>query len=223
MKATNERSSTEFPGPFARSGAEAHRDRKSDTHENTHWWKAACAEAALPVLMRCFQRIRTWRLPPNWSASDWFEEVKEVLCVAAIEADADFDPARGVSVGAFLYHRAMSRVLTRYRQEWNYGTRFVSECAGRCADADEAHNSQASSGRTDDPFLCAPEPDKPLEELTEALASMSAPSRRLIELLFWEERTESEAAREFGISQPAICKRLQAVLSALHRRVVLRK
>lgn len=58
-------------------------------------------------------------------------------------------------------------------------------------------------------------PDLPLEELAEALASVSESNRELIELLFWQGRTESEAARELRISQPAISKRLHAVLAAL--------
>ena len=177
--------------------------------------------------MRCFQRIRTWRLPPNWSATDWFEEVKEVLIVASVEAEADFDSARGIPFGAFLYHRAMARVLTRYRQEWNYGTRFLSECAGSCAcekeEPDPLECRSARSRRTAREIPGTSEPDTPLEELAEALATLSESSRRLIDLLFWEECTECEVAMEFGVSQAAICKRKQTILRALQRRVVWQK
>ena len=229
MKTPDDRSSPESTDPTASAGSigGAHRERRSDALASTHWWKAACSTASLPVLMRSFQRIHTWRLPPNWSATDWFEEVKEVVIVATVEAEADFDAARGIPFGAFLFQRALARVLTRYRQEWNYGTRFQSECAGHCTcDEDESDPLECRSPRsrrTAGEVPCAPEPDKPLEELAEALATLSAPSRRLIKLIFWEDRTESEVARELGVSQPAICKRLHTVLDALHRRMALEK
>ena len=229
MKTPDDRSSPESTDPAAsvESSGGAHRERRSDALASIHWWKTACATANLPVLMRCFQRVRTWRLPPNWSATDWFEEVKEVLIVATVEAEADFDSTRGIPFGAFLYQRAMARALTRYRQEWNYGTRFHSECAGCCNRDEEEPDAlecrSARSGRTVREVPCGSEPDMPLEELAEALADLTEPSRRLIDLLFWHDRTESEAAREFGISQPAICKRLHTVLRSLHRRVAIRK
>ena len=229
MKTTDERPPPESTVPTActGSGGEASAERRPDALAGTHWWEAICAPASLPVLMRCFQRVRTWRLPPNWSAIDWLEEVKEVLCVAAVEAETDFDPNRGIPFGAFLYQRAMARVLTRHRQEWNYGTRFLSECTGNCAyeevEPDPLECRSPRSWRTAGEVSCAPEPEMPLEELAEALASLSEPNRRLIAIVFWEEGTECEAAREFGVSQPAICKRLHTVLDALRRRVNLRK
>ena len=229
MKATHERPSPKSidPNERAGSGGETHRERRSGAHASTHWWKATCATAFLPVLMRCFQRVRTWPLPPNWSATDWFEEVKEVLIVTTVVAESDFDSTRGIPFCGILYNRAMARVLTRYRLEWNYGTRFQSECAGRRACEEEAPDPlecrSPHAGGTAGELPCAGEPDSPLEELAEALASLSEPSRRLIELLFWDGRTESEVAKEFGISQPAICKRLRSVLGALRCRVALEK
>lgn len=190
-------------------------------------WEDTFPPASVPIITRCLRRVSFWRLPPNWSVCDWLEEVKEVLGVAAMEAEADFDSARGVPFGAFLFHRGLARVLTRYRQEWNYGTRFSSECARRCAWGDEEPNPlegrSPGISRTACEVPCAPEPDLPLEELAEALASVSESNRELIELLFWQGRTESEAARELGISQPAISKRLHAVLAALRRRMAPQK
>ena len=229
MKTTDEWSSPEstHPTPRAGSGGEVSSERSSDALACTHWWEAVCAPASRPVLIRCFQRVRTWRPPPNWSVIDWLEEVKEVLSVAAVEAETDFNSTRGIPFRAFLYRRVMARVLTRYRQEWNYGTRFLSECTGSCAyegaepDALECRSSH--SWRTAGEVSSAPEPGTSLEGLAEAVAALSEPSRRLIAILFWEDRTECEAAREFGVSQPAICKRLHTVLDALRRRVNLRK
>ena len=198
--------------------------RSSHLDDGTHSWDAAFSPACLPALIRCYHRVRAWRLPPNWSFADWSEEVKEVLCVAAAEAERDFDSARGVSFDAFLYHRAAARVLTRYRQEWNYGTRFLSE--GTVASADMEEDSDFPSmylqrRRVDAEDVTLDE--MPLEELTLALATLPPSSRRLIELLFWKERAEHEVAREFGISQPAISQQKHAILRVLRRRMAAAK
>lgn len=42
------------------------------------------------------KRIRSWRVPPNWSRGDWFEELAAVATAAAWQAICDFDPERGV-------------------------------------------------------------------------------------------------------------------------------
>src|SRR5205809_8003929 len=65
-----------------------------------------------------FKRIRSWRVPPNWSRSDWFEELAAVGTAAAWQALCDFDPDRGVPLAGFGYSRIMSRCLALYRKEW---------------------------------------------------------------------------------------------------------
>ena len=127
----------------------------------------------------------------------------------------------------FLYQRGMSRALTRYRQEWNYGTLFQS---GRMAMEDIGEEEQDSlecsarhGGREAVECRCAPDPLPEHGMLEEALGALSALNRRLITLLFFEGHTEGEVAEEFGVSQPAICKRKQMVLRALHRWVTLQK
>jgi hypothetical protein len=40
-----------------------------------------------------FKRIRSWRVPPNWSRGDWFEELAAVGTAAAWQAVCEFDPA----------------------------------------------------------------------------------------------------------------------------------
>ena len=152
-----------------------------------------------------------------------------MLCVAAWLAEMDFDPSRGVPFDGFLYQRGMARAFTRYRQEWCYGMRFCSGRPDICLrgeeDPGELDYRPHVSGRVRvaDEAISSKGSDSPLEELAEALAGLSEPNRRLIELLFWEERSECEIAKEFGISQPAICKRKQTVLRALQRRVVGQK
>ena len=67
-----------------------------------------------------FKRIRSWRVPPNWSNCDWFEELTAVGMAAAWQAVCEFDLERGVPLAGFAYCRMMTRCLARYRKEWRY-------------------------------------------------------------------------------------------------------
>src|SRR5213080_2181247 len=73
-----------------------------------------------------FKRIRSWRVPPNWSRCDWFDELAAVGTAAAWQAVCDFDPARGVPLAGFGYCRMITRCLSRYRKEWRYALHLVA-------------------------------------------------------------------------------------------------
>jgi hypothetical protein len=55
-----------------------------------------------------FKRVRSWRVPPNWSCGDWFEELAAVASAAAWQAVCEFDPELGVPLAAFGYCRLMT-------------------------------------------------------------------------------------------------------------------
>ena len=76
------------------------------------------------VVQTGFKRIRSWRVPPNWSRDDWLEELAAVATAAAWQALCDFDPDRGVPLAGFGYCRIISRCLARYRKEWRYALRI---------------------------------------------------------------------------------------------------
>jgi len=40
------------------------------------------------------RRARSWRVPPNWSATDWYEELHMVALATAWQAEQDYDPSR---------------------------------------------------------------------------------------------------------------------------------
>lgn len=152
------------------------------------------------VLDGCLRRIGTWHVPPNYSAADWREEMRAHGIAAAWQALCDYDPARGVPLPAFMHQRVMGSALTRYRQEWSYARRCVSK------DEELKLESQAADG-----FPCSIVE----ESLRQALAWLPERDRRLLEQLFFEERTEVEVARVLGVSQPVVSKRKQAVLHSL--------
>src|SRR5262245_10510651 len=76
------------------------------------------------------KRIRSWRVPPNWSQADWLEELAAVATAAAWQALCDFDPDRDVPLASFGYYRIMSRCLARYRKEWRYALHLVASDSG---------------------------------------------------------------------------------------------
>ena len=78
-----------------------------------------------PTLAQCFHRACRWRVPSHWSPADWVEEIRAIGLACACQAEADFDPTRGVPFRCFLYSRIMACTLKRYRQEWKYGFRLV--------------------------------------------------------------------------------------------------
>lgn len=147
----------------------------------------------------CLRRIRAWRPPPGWAASDWWEEVAAEAAIAALLAMADFDPSRGVPTGCYVRMRVLGHALARYRREWIYGKRF-----GAALPVDEP--AEADDGRDVGPDG---------EGLGLALAALPDADRRLVRRLFWEGRSQAEVAREFGITQQAVSKRKRQVLDRL--------
>jgi RNA polymerase sigma factor (sigma-70 family) len=161
-----------------------------------------------------FRRIRSWRVPPNWSRGDWFEELAAVGTAAAWQAVCDFDPERGIPLAGFGYCRMMTRCLAHYRKEWRYALHLVASdfcekdsttfkhpglAASSAAKVNGAHHSN--------------------DQLRGAIGALPAEQRRLIEKLFWEERTETEVADAIGTTQSTISRRKQAILKGLRMKL----
>ena len=143
---------------------------------------------------------------PNWSFSDWCDEVLAVAIWSAWQAKQDFDPSHGVPLAEFVSSRIKARALTRYRQEWRFALCTVSsdaEIIERLIDADPTTRSFRAS----------------FESLDRALEQLSGQERWLLNQIFWQHRTETDIASELRISQPAVSKRKRAAL--LHLRALL--
>ena len=91
-----------------------------------HEW-AAIGPLPLPVSDSCLRRIFRWRVPPNWSVSDWRNEMRAEAACAAWQAVCDYDPSLGVPFSAFAHQRVLTGTLTRCRQEWAYALRLAPE------------------------------------------------------------------------------------------------
>jgi DNA-directed RNA polymerase specialized sigma24 family protein len=137
-------------------------------------------------------------VPPRWSPCDWQEEARAQGTLAACEALRAFEPGRLVPLDAFLYHRVVASVWTRYRQEWSFGRRVRRAAAlpDRAAAVD------------------CPEPEL-VDRLAVLLQTLDEGERRLIRQLFWDGRTEDQLALELGITRQAVNKRKQRLLQRL--------
>ena len=138
-----------------------------------------------------------------------------MAAIAAWEAEQVFDSSHGISINTFVRYRVLAHALARYRKEWAFATRYVSNRAPK-EDEDDGNFDRG------DGFLTPDVQSNPAcDALLEALAGIAAPRRWLIQQLFWEERTEAEIGREQGISQRAVSKRKQAALRSLGQRLNL--
>jgi DNA-directed RNA polymerase specialized sigma subunit len=167
------------------------------------------------VLERCFGRICSWRTPPNWSNREWFEEIKAHAIAASCRAISEYDAARGVPLEAFIYQRVIARVLTRLRQEWSYGLRFVSD-----NDSEKDEDIDSASRHRSDAVDWAQSDGVIYDELRQAIASLSESNRWLITQLFWNGQTEVDIAHALGIGRRAVNKRKHAILQSLHEVLV---
>jgi hypothetical protein len=159
----------------------------------------------LPLIGSCLKRIFRWRVPPNWSISDWRNEMRAEAACAAWQAVCDYDPSLGVPFNAFARQRVVTSTLTRYRQEWAYALRVAQE-----------HEPEDSDSRVWDSAVPAVLDDWPRP----ALARLTKSDLWLVEQLFWRGRTEATIATETGITQQAVNKRKWMILLRLRRDMV---
>jgi RNA polymerase sigma factor (sigma-70 family) len=160
------------------------------------------------------KRTQSWRVPPNWSRDDWLEELAAVATAAAWQALCDFDPELGVPLAAFGYCRIISRCLARYRKEWRYALHIDASdsCEEETTTFKHAGLAASSVARVNGT-------DPSNNDLRGAVRALPAKQRRLIEQLFWEERTETEVADAMGSNQSTINRRKQAVLKGLRKKL----
>jgi RNA polymerase sigma factor (sigma-70 family) len=167
-------------------------------------------EALGSAMQSGFRRTRSWRVPPNWSRGDWFDELAAIGTAAAWQAVCDFDPKRGVPLAGFGYCRIMTHCLSRYRKEWRYALHLVARdpCEQETTISKYPGLAASSAAKVDKTHPSS-------NDLLAVLGALPPEQRRLIEQLFWEERTETEVADAIGTNQSTISRRKQAILNGL--------
>ncbi|MGC9261228.1 MAG: sigma factor-like helix-turn-helix DNA-binding protein [Phycisphaerae bacterium] len=141
-------------------------------------------------------RLWRWRVPGNWSGSQWREEIAAEVALAVKELAwrTASEPKRGTR---HLQSNIQNRVLNRYRQEWAFSKHIASPMVAEPTDSDHLEREHG--------YLA----------LQEAVAALSESDRRLIHQLYWEKRSQTQIAAEAGVSVPAICKRKKRILCRL--------
>ena len=160
----------------------------------------AISPLPLPVSDSCLRRIFRWRVPPNWSISDWRNEMRAEAACAAWRAVCDYDPSLSVPFSAFARQRVLTSTLTRCRQEWAYALHLAPE-----------HDPESFDSRRSD-FVASAAFDTCQGH---ALAHLSKSDHWLVEQLLLRDRTEAHIATQIGITQQAISKRKRAIVSQL--------
>ena len=125
----------------------------------------------------------------------------------------------------------MQRVLTGYRREWSYALRFVPEPInatewrhplpeGEGWGEGELRIGQSAACALEDP--CEEQHRVQQHELMrEAVATLPASQRSLIDEIFWNGRTEEELGRMLGANQREISRRKQAALRSLRDQLIV--
>src|SRR5258708_7092116 len=167
-----------------------------------------------PLLSTCFKRIRSWRVPPNCAPFQWFEEVLQVASIAAWQAAVEYNPWCDGSFSHFVEQRVIARALNYYRREWNYSLRFAPDDLQSESDASDSQTGkvavvEAQAGAGNAATI--------LEELRDAISSLSADQREIIEELFWNGFTEVEIGQMLGLTQRTVSRRKRAAIQSLRR------
>jgi hypothetical protein len=126
-------------------------------------------EDPLPLMGSCLKRIFRWRVPPNWSFSDWRNEMRAEAACAAWQAVCDYDPSLGVPFHAFARSQVLIGTLTRYRREWAYAFRSAQEYDPESSDSKSLDSAASAVFR---------------DWLGPALARLPKPDLWLVEQLF---------------------------------------
>jgi hypothetical protein len=191
---------------------------KSLTREaNYYAERQACVpqtieEALKPILEACSRRLNSWPAPPNWSPSAWREEANAIKAMAFVQAQAEYNVACGVVFGAFVYQKVMAQTRTRYRQEWAYAVRFAVELNQLGHDSNDRPEAFAAIRAAEWP--CAADASL-AHELRDCVECLREVDKWFLKQLFWHDRTQAEVARELGVTQQAVAKRLRAIRGVL--------
>lgn len=147
------------------------------------------------IWVGCRRRIRRWPVPPNWSGSEWLEEMKSEGFLAAFSARDGYEAGRGMTFRSYMHMKVIGHLVARYRREWSFANRL------RASSCDPVDSPGAI----------------PSPEVEEMLGRLGARDSRILRGLFWEGCREVDLAREMGLSQQAISKRKKRILADLRQ------
>jgi len=167
----------------------------------------------LDILKQSLEQARKWRCPPHWQPDDWREELLAVAWAALWEG-----LNCGIRSEKRLRNFVVAALMKRYRDEWNFGVRWVQANSLQGDDGVEGENGWDLwdwAGVEAEGVEDEQEVNWLAMVVRQALSGLTEEERYLIQRKFWDGATEREIAKELGISQPAVHKRLQQALKRL--------
>jgi RNA polymerase sigma factor (sigma-70 family) len=171
-----------------------------------------------PIIRSVLHRISRWRTPANWSRSDWVNEERSVINQSVCQTVIDYRSDSATALSHAVYFHALSRALTRYRQECLFSSRFIPLAPSK--QTDETDKPEPNSQNFAISAAFSAENELNPGWLTDALECLSDDDTQLIRKLFWEERTQAQLALELHVSQRTVSERKRRALDNL--RIVLR-
>ena len=132
------------------------------------------------------------------------------------EAITDFDPARGVPFPGYAKAKVYGDLRTLFKRERRHWQREILPADTRSEDGRESSFWEALADPTD-----ANEALLQHETIRTALQKLPLRQQQLIRLLFFEEKTQKEAAALLGISQQAAASMKTRALKKLRPLTIL--
>ncbi|MGQ9464054.1 MAG: sigma-70 family RNA polymerase sigma factor [Candidatus Fervidibacter sp.] len=168
----------------------------------------------LEIVKQALRQARRWHCPPHWHPNDWREELIAVAWAALWEGLNN-----GIGSEDELRKFIIAALMKRYRDEWNYGTRWVQSNNQQKNDKDGESETGWDSwdwAETETDFESDEQEINWLRMIVrQALSQLTDEDRYILERKFWDGASERELAKELGISQPAIHKRLKRIYEQL--------
>lgn len=158
---------------------------------------------------------------PNGRAG---EELEAAARLGLVEAIRRFEPAKGVKFTTFAFHFVRGAMLKalysrNQRREWAAGRQAIT-CVpfeSLAEDCDLAANDpEAELARRDDQYGIeigyAKVEKRPTElAVRDFVAELPPNQRGIVQDVFWNEMSHAEAARQRGVSRPAVSRTLHRV------------
>lgn len=168
----------------------------------------------LEIVKQALKQARRWRCPPHWHPDDWREELIAVAWAALWEGLNN-----GIKSEDKLQKFVAAALMKRYRDEWNYGTRWVQP---NNQQQDDKDGGSETGWDLWDWAETEAEIESDEQEINwlrmvilQALSQLMDEDRYILKRKFWDGASERELAKELGISQPAIHKRLKRIYEQL--------
>ena len=148
------------------------------------------------------RRARKWKRPPHWGKQDWEDELVAVANYAMCVAAESWNASYGVPLSTYTYQCVLHALWQLFRSEWRLANKI---CA--VDNVKEHITSQPESEWMEQ------------SDVRQAVATLPDRERTIIEMLFYQQLTEREAASELNVTAAWVHKQKQRALLLLRTKL----